>query len=130
MIDLDTVMPGLAAHDFGDLVRSAVTGRPEDEPELDRIEVRPGVFEVLAAGYLEGARGWITPAERESLVDGAVAITFEQALRFLTDYLQGDVYFRIEDPEHNLRRARAQIRLLDRLLERGPDLRRIVSGCA
>ncbi len=129
-IDLDTVMPGLAAHDFGDLVRSAVTGRPEDEADLEQLDVRLEVFECLARGYLEGARDWITPGERASLVDGALAITFEQALRFLTDYLEGDVYYRVDDEGHNLRRARAQIRLLDRLLDRETELRAIVSAGA
>jgi hypothetical protein len=119
-------MPGLAVHDFGDLVRSAVTGRPEDEPDLDRIVVRETAFRDLATGYLEGAAGWLENNERSRLIDGAVVITYEQALRFLVDYLDGDLYFTIDDPEHNLRRARAQLRLLEGLLDSEYDLRRCV----
>jgi NDP-sugar pyrophosphorylase family protein len=130
VIDLDTVMPGLAAHDFGDLVRSAVTGRPEDEPDASRIEVRMEAFEALVSGYLEGAGSWISEGERESLVDGAIVIAFEQSLRFVTDYLEGDVYFRVDDPEHNLRRTRAQLRLLECLLDHEEELRAVVRSCA
>jgi hypothetical protein len=122
VVDLDTVMPGLAAHDFGDLIRSAVSGRAEDEPDLETISVREHVFRDLAAGYLQGASGWITAAERASLVDGAIVLTFEQAARFLADFLDGDPYFRVEDSDHNLRRARAQLRLLEELLGHEADL--------
>jgi hypothetical protein len=124
VIDLDTVMPGLAAHDFGDLVRSTVTGRPEDEPDTSTITIREDLFGELAAGYLEGAADWITAEERASLVTGALVITYEQALRFLTDYLVEDAYYKVTDPEHNLRRTRAQLRLLDLLLESEDRLRK------
>jgi hypothetical protein len=127
LIDLDTAQPGLAAHDFGDLVRSAVSGRPEDEPDLVRVTVDPERFAVLAEGYLEGSATWITPGERATLLDGALAITYEQALRFLADYLAGDVYYAVDDPEHNLRRARAQLALLEDLLVREKELRWLLS---
>ena len=126
VIDLDTTMPGLAVHDFGDLVRSAVTGRPEDETDLDRVVVRESTFHDLATGYLEGAAGWIDLSERSKLIDGAIVITFEQTLRFLEDYLAGDCYFPVDDDGHNLRRARAQLRLLEQLLVLEEDLRRII----
>jgi aminoglycoside phosphotransferase (APT) family kinase protein len=126
VVDLDTVMPGLAAHDFGDLVRTAVSGCREDEPDLDRITVREGTFRDLAAGYLEGSAGWLTPWDRSRLIDGALVLTYEQALRFLTDYLAGDRYYPVVDPEHNLRRARAQLRLLEVILRLEGDLRSIV----
>lgn len=126
VIDLDTTMPGFAPHDFGDLVRSAVTGCPEDEPDLLRVVIRTTVFHDLAAGYLEGSKDWLTEAERMRLVDGALAITYEQSLRFLTDHLAGDVYYRIDEAGHNLRRARAQLHLLEQLLVSENDLRRIV----
>ncbi|MFH2052496.1 MAG: phosphotransferase [bacterium] len=128
VIDLDTVMPGIAPHDFGDLVRAAVTGRPEDEPDPARITLREGAFRELAGGYLAGAREWITPPERAALVDGALVITYEQALRFLGDHLAGDVYYRTEGPGHNLRRARAQLRLLELLVDAEQDLRDLVAG--
>jgi len=124
VVDLDTVMPGLAAHDFGDLVRSTVTGRPEDEPDLDRVVIREATFRDLVAGYLEGAEGWISTAERSWLVTGAIVITYEQALRFLADHLAGDTYYPVDEPGHNLRRARAQLRLLEELLAAEDDLRR------
>ena len=88
----------------------------------ETIAVREQVFRDLAAGYLEGASSWITADERAALVDGAIVLTFEQAVRFLSDFLDGDSYFKVDDPEHNLRRARAQLRLLERLLERENDL--------
>jgi len=126
VVDLDTVMPGPAVHDFGDLVRSTVTGRPEDEIDLGRIVVSEATFHCLAAGYLEGAAGWITDAERSRLVDGVLAITYEQTLRFLGDYLAGDTYYTIDEPGHNLRRARAQLRLLEELLVSRFDLQRYI----
>jgi len=126
VVDLDTVMPGLAVHDFGDLVRFAVTGRPEDEPDLDRVVVRVPAFRDLAAGYLEGSAEWLNDSERSRLVDGVIVITFEQAVRFLADYLDGDSYFPVDDAEHNLCRARAQLRLLEELLAVEDELRRLI----
>jgi len=128
VIDLDTTMPGFAPHDFGDLVRSSVTGCPEDEPDLEHVSIRETVFRDLTAGYLSGSRDWLTEVERNLLVDGALVITYEQALRFLTDYLAGDVYYRIDDSGHNLRRARAQLCLLEKLLISENDLSRIVAS--
>jgi len=130
VVDLDTVMPGLAAHDVGDLVRSAVTGRPEDEPQLECITVRQDVFRELLTGYLAGAAGWITTTERAALVTGALVITWEQAVRFLADHLAGDRYYPVADPGHNLRRARAQRRLLEELLTRQDALRAIIDASA
>lgn len=128
VIDLDTVQPGLAVHDFGDLVRGAVTGRPEDEPDAGAIGVDRDRFTALAAGWCEGAATWLTSAERAAMVDGALVITYEQALRFLADHLAGDVYYRVDDPGHNLRRARAQLALLEALLEAEDELCAIVEA--
>lgn len=111
-IDLDTVMPGAVAWDFGDLIRTTTCPAPEDERDLSRIEVRLELYEAIAAGYLEAARGFLTPSEIESLPQGGLVITFEIGMRFLTDYLTGDRYFKIARPGHNLDRARAQFRLL------------------
>ncbi|MEN8007698.1 MAG: phosphotransferase [Candidatus Krumholzibacteriota bacterium] len=116
VVDLDTVMPGCAVFDFGDLVRSSVTGRPEDEPDPDLITIREDIFHDLASGYLEGADGWISRPERFQLVAGAIVITYEQSLRFLADHLGGDIYYPVDEPGHNLRRARAQLSLLEALL--------------
>ena len=127
VVDLDTTMPGLAACDFGDMVRSMGHRAEEDARETDGARVDVELFAALAQGYLDGAR-FLTAAERRSLVDGALVLTLEQAVRFLTDHLDGDVYFRVERPGQNLDRCRVQLALLESLLARDMDLRRIVGG--
>jgi Ser/Thr protein kinase RdoA (MazF antagonist) len=112
VIDLDTVMPGTALYDVGDLVRSTTSPSPEDEEDLSRVGVRLDLFEALLKGYLESAGRALTRAERELLGFAGRLITLEQAVRFLTDHLAGDRYYRIERPGHNLIRARAQLALL------------------
>lgn len=127
VVDLDTTMPGLAAYDFGDMVRSMSHRADEDARETGGARVDLELFAALAGGYLDGA-GFLTAAERHSLVDGALVLTLEQAVRFLTDHLDGDVYFRVERPGQNLDRCRVQLALLESLLARDADLRRIVGG--
>jgi hypothetical protein len=128
VVDLDTVMPGLSLHDFGDLARSTVSDSDEDERDLARVTVRVPVFEALARGFVEGAGEALSPAERSLLVTGAEVIVYEQAVRFLGDYLDGDRYYRTRRPSHNLDRARAQLRLLESLEAAGPELRRIAAA--
>jgi Ser/Thr protein kinase RdoA (MazF antagonist) len=128
VIDLDTVMPGLSVTDFGDLVRSAASGQAEDARETDVIEVDAALFAALVRGYLEGAGGVLLPAEIDHLVLASRVITYECALRFLTDDLAGDVYFRTRRPRHNLDRARAQLALLRSLDARAGDLEAIVAA--
>jgi len=123
VVDLDTVMPGLAPYDFGDLARSTVSDSDEDERDLSRVAVRVPVFEALARGFVEGAGASLSPAERSLLVTGAEVIVFEQAIRFLGDHLDGDRYYRTTRPGHNLDRARTQLRLLESLETKGPELR-------
>lgn len=130
VVDLDTTMPGLCAHDFGDLVRSTVSDSAEDERDLGRVVARVDVFEALAAGFLEGIGDAITPAERALLVTGARVIVFEQAARFLADHLDGDRYYRTTRAGHNLDRARAQLRLLASLESLDAELERLVAGAA
>ena len=127
VVDLDTTMPGLAAYDFGDMVRSMSHRADEDAQNTAEAQVDLELFAALAQGYLDGA-GFLTAAERRSLVDGALVLTLEQAVRFLTDHLDGDVYFRVERPGQNLDRCRVQLALLASLLARDGDLRRIVGG--
>ena len=127
VVDLDTAMPGLAAFDFGDMARSMAHRADEDARDPESIEVDLELFGALASGYLDGARS-LTAGERRSLVDGALVLTLEQAVRFLTDHLQGDVYFRVERPGQNLDRCRVQFALLESLLDRSRDLQRIVDG--
>ena len=127
VVDLDTVMPGVAPYDFGDLARSTVSDSDEDERDLSRVRVRVPVFEALARGFVEGAGDALSPAERSLLVTGAEVIVYEQAVRFLGDHLDGDRYYRTTRPGHNLDRARNQIRLLEGLEAVGAELRRGVS---
>jgi len=115
VIDLDTVMPGSPLFDFGDLVRTLVNPVAEDSTEVDRIRVREDVFAAVARGYVEGCGSLLTAVERTSLVFGARVVTGMLALRFLTDYLDGDRYFRIDRPQHNLDRARNQLALYSAL---------------
>lgn len=127
VVDLDTAMPGLAAFDFGDMARSMAHRADEDARDPRGIEVDLELFGALTAGYLDGA-GFLIAEERRSLVDGALVLTLEQAVRFLTDHLQGDVYFRVERAGQNLDRCRVQFALLESLVARAGDLRRIVDG--
>jgi Ser/Thr protein kinase RdoA (MazF antagonist) len=130
VVDLDTVMPGLCAHDFGDMVRSMSHTALEDTPGGAGATVDPVMFSALARGYLSATGGWLTPIEIATLVDGALVIVAEMGARFLADHLAGDVYFRTSRPDHNLHRAQTQIALLESLLEREGELRRIVAGLA
>jgi aminoglycoside phosphotransferase (APT) family kinase protein len=128
VVDLDTVMPGLALHDFGDMVRSMVSETAEDEPDPRRVAVRIPVFEALARGFTEAAGESLGTIERSLLPTGARVITLEQAVRFLTDYIEGDPYYRVTHPGHNLERARTQLRLLEQLEEHDAELQRIVES--
>ena len=112
VIDLDTVMPGLVLHDFGDLVRTATSDTAEDERDLSRVEMRPEMFAALVDGYLEGAGSFLTGAERGELAFSGVLLTLVVGMRFLTDHLSGDTYFRVHRPGHNLDRCRTQLRLV------------------
>lgn len=126
-IDLDTVMPGHLAYDFGDLVRTAACTGGEDARDLSQLAVRLDYVQALSEGYLRELGGVITPLERRSLARGALWIVLELGMRLLTDYLDGDRYFKIHRPEHNLERARAQFALLELLEQQAEVLERIVS---
>lgn len=126
VIDLDTVMPGLAAYDFGDLVRTTVSPAPEDETDEARIIVRLDYFQALAEGYLGSAREYLTQAELNGMADAGWLITLETGMRFLTDFLEGDRYFKIHRSAHNLERARSQLALAARLEDKTDALRAIV----
>lgn len=111
VIDLDTVMPGLVAYDFGDSIRFGASTAPEDEKDLSRVEMSLDLFETYARGFIP-ACGGLTAAELECLPLGAWTMTLENGLRFLTDYLDGDHYYHITRPEHNLDRCRTQLKLV------------------
>ena len=112
VVDLDTLMPGLVPYDFGDLALTASSPVAEDEPDLSRVEFRAGVFAALARGFVEGAHETLWPEEIAAFPLGAKAMTLEQAMRFLTDFLLGDLYFPTRRPRHNLDRCRTQLKLL------------------
>jgi aminoglycoside phosphotransferase (APT) family kinase protein len=112
VIDLDTVMPGLALYDFGDMVRSATNAAAEDERDLAKVAMRMPIYEALVSGYLAAAGGFLNAAERAHLAFAGKLVTFEIGLRFLTDFLEGDVYFKTHRPGHNLDRARNQFALV------------------
>ena len=111
VIDLDTVMPGLVAYDFGDSVRFGASTAAEDEKDLSRVEMSLDLYETYARGFIP-ACGGLTAAEIESLPLGAKIMTLENGMRFLTDYLEGDHYYHIAYPEHNLDRCRTQLKLV------------------
>ena len=112
VIDLDTVMPGLAANDFGDSIRFGANTGAEDEKDLTKISLSLARYEAFARGFLEACGRALTPKEIETLPWGAKLMTLECGVRFLTDYLEGDTYFRIHRPEHNLDRTRTQFALV------------------
>jgi Ser/Thr protein kinase RdoA (MazF antagonist) len=126
VIDLDTVMEGTVLADFGDLARTATCPAPEDERDLSRVRFDPVLFAALARGYLAGARGTLCETERALLPIAGVVQSLENALRFLADHLEGDVYFRIHRPGQNLDRARAQLRLAAHMAEALDQSRRSV----
>jgi len=117
VVDLDTTMPGASLADFGDLARSASGTGDEDDP--DAVAFLPARYAALSDGYLDAAGPLLTPPERRLLGAAAQTITYEQALRFLADHLDGDRYYAVDGPGHNLRRARAQLRLLDGMAAAG-----------
>jgi len=127
VVDLDTVMPGPLLFDFGDMVRSCTSPTAEDEEDLDRVGLRLPLFEGLAAGYQEAAASILTDAERGLLAFAGTLITYEQAVRFLTDHLDGDRYYRTTRPDHNLARCRTQLRLLETLVAAEDELAAIVA---
>jgi aminoglycoside phosphotransferase (APT) family kinase protein len=113
IVDLDTVMPGCALYDFGDMVRTTTSPTLEDELDLSKVKMQMPMFKKLAEGYLSTAGQFLTKAEKAHIAFSGKLITFEIGIRFLTDYLSGDTYFRIHRPAHNLDRCRTQFKLVE-----------------
>ncbi len=111
VIDLDTVMPGIVLSDFGDMMRTYTSPTDEDEADLSKVEMRRPFFEAIWEGYLEAMGDLLSEVEQKNLAEGGAWLTLMQAVRFLGDYLQGDVYYKTDYPEHNLVRARNQLAL-------------------
>lgn len=112
IIDLDTVMPGTVLFDTGDLIRTAANTACEDEPDLSKVRFDTSLFAALIDGYLSTASSFLTPAEKSLIAESGRVLTQIMAVRFLTDYLNGDRYYKISRPTHNLDRARSQIALI------------------
>ncbi len=127
VIDLDTVMPGLLLHDFGDLVRTAGSASSEDERELERVYVRLPVFEALAQGYLAETAPLFTEQELSLLPFAGKLVSLETGVRFLTDYLEGDTYFKTAYQQHNLQRARNQFALVHSIEKQESAMQAVVS---
>jgi Ser/Thr protein kinase RdoA (MazF antagonist) len=108
LLDLDTCMAGTPLYDFGDLVRNTAVPCHEDEQDLSKVVVDMGLYRAICSGYLKEAAAFLTPAEVKLLAVAPRVLALTLGVRFLTDYLQGDVYFRIHRDQHNLERARTQ----------------------
>ncbi len=130
VIDLDTVMPGLALYDFGDMVRTTTSPTKEDELDLTLVRMQFPMFEALVRGYLTSAAEFLTPGERRHLVCSAKVIAFEQGIRFLGDYLAGDPYYRVHREGHNLDRCRTQFKLLQSIELQEELMERLVQDIA
>lgn len=127
VIDLDTVMPGLALYDFGDMVRTGTSPASEDERDLSKVRARLDMFTALLEGYLSEAAAFLNDTEKELLPFSGMLITFEIGIRFLTDFLSGDVYFKTSRPGHNLDRCRTQFKLVESLESQEEALNRALS---
>ena len=128
VIDLDTIMPGLAAHDFGDSIRFGASTAAEDEKDLDQVEMSLPLFEAYADGFLSACGSRLTALEKETLPMGAKLMTLECGSRFLADYLNGDVYFHVSRPEHNLDRARTQMKLVQDMEKKWDAMRAVIAN--
>ena len=130
VIDLDTVMPGLVANDFGDAIRFTGNTAKEDEADLSKVGLSLTMFRAFTEGFLGEVKNALTPAEIDTLALGAFTMTLELVARFLADYLVGDQYFKVAYPEHNLVRARCQLRLAEDMFDKFDDMNRIVAEVA
>lgn len=128
VIDLDTVMPGLALYDFGDMVRTGTSPAEEDERDPSKVTMRMEMFEALAGGYLSSASDFLTETEIEYLPFSGKLITYEIGLRFITDFLQGDVYFKTHRENHNLDRCRTQMKLVQSIEEQEETMSKWISS--
>ncbi|HET7103037.1 MAG TPA: aminoglycoside phosphotransferase family protein [Terracidiphilus sp.] len=130
VVDLDTVMPGLAAYDFGDMVRTTTSPALEDERDLRKVTMQFPMFEVLVRGYLASAGGFLTREEKQHLAFAGKLITFEIGIRFLTDFLAGDRYFKVHREGHNLDRCRTQFKLIESIEQQEEKMNRLVESVA
>ena len=130
IIDLDTIMPSFVFSDFGDFLRSAANTGAEDDPDLDNIHFNMEVFKAFAKGYLEGTKAFLLPIEKENLPYAATLFPYMQAVRFLTDYINGNTYYKIKYPVHNLVRTRAQWKLYEEATAALPEMKAVLEEFA
>ena len=128
IIDLDTVMPSFVFSDYGDFLRTAANTGAEDDPNLDNIDFNMEIFKAFTKGYLEGTKGFLLPIEKENLPYAAMLFPYMQTVRFLADYINGDTYYKIKYPEHNLVRTKAQWRLFERAEAKESEMKTLVFG--
>ena len=126
VIDLDTLMPSFVFSDFGDFLRTAANTVAEDSPEVDKVDFRMDIFEAFAKGYLESAKVFLTPIEIENLPYAACLFPYMQAVRFFADYINGDTYYKIKYPEHNLVRTRNQVALFHAAMAKVPQMKAFI----
>ena len=129
VIDLDTVMPSFIFSDFGDFLRSAANTGAEDDKNLDNIDFNMDIFEAFTKGYLEGTKSFLLPIEKENLPYAAKLFPYMQTVRFLADYINGDTYYKIQYPEHNLVRTKAQWRLFECAEQKEEEMRKFIESC-
>ena len=128
IIDLDTVMPSFVFSDYGDFLRTAANTGAEDDPNLDNIDFNMEIFKAFTKGYLEGTKGFLLPIEKENLPYAALLFPYMQTVRFLADYINGDTYYKIKYPEHNLTRTKAQWRLFQKAETKELEMKSFVFG--
>ncbi len=127
VIDLDTIMPGFSVTDFGDAIRFGASTAAEDEKDLSKVSMDINLFEIYTKGFIKGCGGQLPKSEIMLLPEGAKMMTIECGMRFLTDYLEGDTYFKTTYPEHNLDRTRTQLKLVADMEEKWDKMKRIVT---
>ena len=128
VIDLDTVMPSYVFSDFGDFLRTAANKVAEDDPRTEMVEFDMEIFKAFAKGYIESASVFLTPAERENLPYAAALFPYMQAVRFFADYINGDTYYKIKYPEHNLVRTRNQMALFRSVMAAMPQMKEYIQS--
>ena len=126
VIDLDTVMPNFIFSDFGDFLRSAANTGAEDDKDLNNVNFNMAIFKAFAKGYLESAKVFLLPIEIENLPFATALFPYMQCVRFLADYINGDTYYKIKYPEHNLVRTKAQFKLLQSAEEHTPEMKEFI----
>jgi thiamine kinase-like enzyme len=128
IIDLDTVMPGYVHYDFGDAIRTAANSGTEDTPDLSSVSLDAGIYEAYARGYLSETNSTLNNTEKEYLAFAPKLLTYIMATRFLTDYLDGDNYYKIRYPQHNLQRNRVQVTLLRSMEDQYDNMNMIIKN--